>query len=454
MEIIKKKNVLVVGLGKSGLATARWLFAAGAKVTINDVKEEVDISQELIRGIRELGLKLVAGGHRKDCFLDSDLIVVSPGIPLDMTPLMAAREAGIPVIGELELASRFISSPVIAVTGTNGKSTSVSLLGEIIRSEGRKPFVGGNIGTPFMEYVSGAQEADYIVLEVSSFQLDSIEQFRPSVALLLNISPDHLDRYPDYEAYIQSKLGIFRNQGAGDFAILNDDDQRLACFHPESDVSVLRYGIEERASRNSFIRGSKLFVCLPGADARWFNIERFRPPGLHNLENLMGVVLAAMAIGISPDAIQDTINRFKGLSHRMEHVGTRKGVDFFNDSKATNVDSALRSFSGFHRPVVLIAGGRHKGGDYSPLVNASKGKIKTAVLLGEAKELMAQAFEGVIPFVLCESMEDAVSQAYLLADPGDVVLLAPACSSFDMFSDYEHRGRVFLDAVARLDDDS
>jgi UDP-N-acetylmuramoylalanine--D-glutamate ligase len=446
-----KKRILVVGLGRSGLSAARWLIREGADVTIGDIMSEKDLQGELYREAMKLGAKLETGGHRVETFLNQEMIIVSPGVPLEIAPLKAAKERGITIIGEMDLAFRLFDTPVVAVTGTNGKSTAVSLLELMIRGSGARLFVGGNIGTPLMDYVMGDQSADYVLVEVSSFQLDTMEKFCPVVSILLNITPDHLDRYSDYEAYVQSKLRIFQNQGAGHYAVLNDDDERLARFLPKGEVTVLRYGMEERGCRNAFMHGSRMITRLPGKKDYHFDIEGFHLPGRHNLENLMGVVLAGLALGLGPEVIRNSIGDFKGLPHRIELVGSIGGTDFYDDSKATNVDAAVRSVESFDRPLILIAGGRHKGGDYSPLVKAAKGKVKKAILIGEARYLIAGSFEGIIPFELADSMGEAVSKAYRSAEANDVILLAPACSSFDMFSDYGHRGRIFRGEVKGLD---
>jgi UDP-N-acetylmuramoylalanine--D-glutamate ligase len=446
-----KKRILVVGLGRSGLSAARWLIREGADVTIGDIMSEKDLQGELYREAMKLGAKLETGGHRVETFLNQEMIIVSPGVPLEIAPLKAAEERGITIIGEMELAFRLFDTPVVAVTGTNGKSTAVSLLELMIRGSGARLFVGGNIGTPLMDYVMGDQSADYVLVEVSSFQLDTMEKFCPVVSILLNITPDHLDRYSDYEAYVQSKLRIFQNQGAGHYAVLNDDDERLARFLPKGEVTVLRYGMEERGCRNAFMHGSRMITRLPGKKDYHFDIEGFHLPGRHNLENLMGVVLAGLALGLGPEVIRNSIGDFKGLPHRIELVGSIGGTDFYDDSKATNVDAAVRSVESFDRPLILIAGGRHKGGDYSPLVKAAKGKVKKAILIGEARYLIAGSFEGIIPFELADGMGEAVSKAYRSAEANDVILLAPACSSFDMFSDYGHRGRIFRGEVKGLD---
>ncbi|MFC1867954.1 UDP-N-acetylmuramoyl-L-alanine--D-glutamate ligase [Thermodesulfobacteriota bacterium] len=449
MEFLKKK-ILVVGFGKSGLSAARWLSKEGASVTIGDIKKEADLNQEILKDALALGVKLETGGHRGETFIHSDMIIVSPGVPLDIAPLKAAGERGIPIIGEMGLAAGMFDTPIVAVTGTNGKSTTVSLLESMIKGSGARLFVGGNIGTPLMDYVAGDQDADYVLVEVSSFQLDTMERFCPEVSLLLNISPDHLDRYPDYEAYVRSKLKIFQNQGPGHYAILNDDDERLSRFQPTGGVSVLRYGMEKRDRLNAFLDDNRLIAHLSGEETHYFDTEKFRLPGRHNIENLMGSVLAGLALRLDPDIIMDSITGFKGLPHRVELIKSIDGIDFYDDSKATNVDAALKSIKSFDRPVILIAGGRHKGGDYRPLIVAAEGRVKKAILIGEARELMARSFQGVIPFSLADSMGDAVSQAFSSAGGNDAVLLAPACSSFDMFSDYAHRGRIFREEIEGL----
>ncbi len=445
-----KSKVLVVGLGISGLWTARWLAKRGADVTVSEMKRSSDIDPVILSDLRELGVKLETGGHKKETFLNAEMIIVSPGVPHDMPLIRSAVERKIPVIGEMELASRFIDAPIIAVTGTNGKTTVTTLLGQIIENAGFKAFVGGNIGTPLTVYAAGEQDADYLVLEVSSFQLDTIETFSPFISIILNISPDHLDRYPDFEAYIQSKLRIYENQGHGQYLILNHDDPRLSSVHPSSDIALLCYGVEKKEGRHAYLEGGAVSASLNGATSQRFSLDSFALPGAHNRENLLGAVLAGMVLGIDAAIIQKTIDRFKGLPHRIEYVGEFSGVRFYNDSKATNVDAAMRSVASFDRPLILIAGGRHKGADYAPLVRAGRGRLRGAVFLGEAQGLLAESFRENIPFSLAGDMEDAVGIAFSMSKPGDAVLLAPACSSFDMFSDYSHRGEAFRAAVEGL----
>ncbi|MFH1123616.1 MAG: UDP-N-acetylmuramoyl-L-alanine--D-glutamate ligase [Pseudomonadota bacterium] len=449
MEILGKK-VLVIGLGKSGCSAARWFSKGGARVTASEIRAENEMDSHVIQEMRELGVALEMGGHREETFLAADMIVLSPGVPLDTQPLMAAREKGIAVLGEMELASRMVDVPIVAVTGTNGKSTVTALIGSLLREAGYRVFVGGNIGIPLMDYAAGDWKADYAVVEVSSFQLDTTDTFCPAVSLLLNISPDHLDRYPSYEAYVQSKLKIFENQKKGHYAIVNDDDGFLSGFTPKGEATLLRYGLEERSGRQAYMKEDNLWVAVPGKEGLAFRVEKWALPGRHNLENLMAAVLAVLVLGVEPRVVQRGIESFRGLPHRLEFAGRIGGVDFYNDSKATNVDAAVRSIAGFDRPLILIAGGRHKGGDYAPLVEAAREKVRKAIFLGESKSLLAKSFEGAVPFSFAESMDDAVFQAFASAGTDDVVLLAPACSSFDMFSDYAERGKVFRRAVERL----
>ena len=417
---------------------------------VTERKRESELDPDILRELLELGVTLEVGGHKKETFLNVDTIILSPGVPHDMALIKSASEKKIPVVGELELASRFIDTPIIAVTGTNGKTTVTTFLGRMLENAGFNVFVGGNIGTPLIAYAAGEQKADYLVLEVSSFQLDTIHTFSPYISIILNISPDHLDRYPDYEAYIQSKLRLYENQGDGQYLILNRDDQRLSSVSPSSGVSLLFYGSEKREGLHAFLEGGRISASLNGSTRQSFSLDAFALPGSHNQENLLGAVLAGMALGIDVAMIQKTINQFKGLPHRLEYVCEVNGVLFYNDSKATNVDAAVRAVTSFDRSLILIAGGRHKGADYAPLITASRGRVKGAVFLGEAKGLLAESFRGEIPFSLAEKMEEAVFRAFSMARKGDAVLLAPACSSFDMFSDYPHRGRVFREAVEGL----
>ncbi len=451
-QLKKGRKVLVVGLGKSGLAAANWLAHQGARVTVSEAQDESAFDRRLLAELSRDGIELEFGDHRPGGFLAADLIVVSPGVPLDIKPLVEASKRGVPMVGELELAWTYLRTPSIAVTGTNGKSTVVKLIGEMLSRSGRRVFVGGNIDFPLTDYIGGAQDANYVVLEISSFQLDTVETFSPLVSLILNISPDHLDRYADYESYVRSKERIFGNQGPGQTLILNDNDPVLKELEPKGGPRVYRYGMEREEGRQGFLEDGRVVVRLPGQGRLTFNLDRFNLPGIHNQANVMAAILGALVIGTPPAAIQEGIDGFKGLPHRIELVDTIGGVAFYNDSKATNIDAAIKSITSFSRPVMLIAGGRHKGSDYLPLVNAAKGRVKDAVFMGESSTLLANAFNGTIPWSQVRSMDDAVNRAYDRAQEGDVVLLAPACSSFDMFRNYQHRGLAFQEAVRRLRD--
>ena len=446
----------MVGLGASGYWAAKWLAEKGAKVTVSDARDSSRLNGEFLNDLHALGVSLETGKHHEKTFLEADAVVLSPGVPLDTPFLRAALKRQIPVLGEMELAARHVDAPIIAVTGTNGKTTVTSFLGQMLENAGLAVFVGGNIGTPLTAYLMGEMKADYLVVEISSFQLDTVERFSPEISMILNISPDHLDRYVDYSAYAHSKLKIFENQGAGQTVILNDDDTVLKKTTPPAGASVLRYGLKRRAGIDAFVENENGEILSVVTERGRFKLSAFSLAGAHNLENLLAAVLAGQALGLDPGSIQKTINEFKGLSNRLERVSAnghgslQKKVQFYNDSKATNVDAAVKAVQSFNKPVILIAGGRHKGSNYQPLVNACKEHVKGAVFIGEAASLLAEAFTGEIPFSLAETMPDAVKKAAHMAESGDVVLLAPACSSFDMFENYDQRGRAFKSAVEGL----
>ena len=446
----------MVGLGTSGYWAARWLVEEGAQVTLSDIKERSQLSPEYLKELHTLGVTLETGGHHEKTFLSADAIVLSPGAPLDTPFIRAALRKQIPLMGEMELAARHVDAPMIAVTGTNGKTTVTSFLGQMLENAGYDVFVGGNIGTPLTAYLAGGKKADYLVVEVSSFQLDTIQQFSPKISMILNISPDHLDRYADYQAYIKSKLRIFENQGPGQTVILNADDPVLSSVTPPNGTTVFHYGLKKKDGINAFIENGEIVSVANGKNR--FNLNAFSLAGAHNLENLLAIVLAGQALELADEPIQKTVDEFKGLPNRLEYTNRISGIQFYNDSKATNVDAAIRAVQSFDKPLILIAGGRHKGSNYQPLVEACRGNVKGAVFMGEAASLLSEAFTervraknfSPLPFSLAVNMKDAVSKAYGLAKSGDIVLLAPACSSFDMFRDYNHRGTVFKAAVEDL----
>lgn len=448
---LKDKKVLVVGLGESGKESAAFLCRRGSRVSISESAATHDISPDKLAWTKENRVPLEAGVHSIKTFLEAELIVVSPGVPLEIEPIKAAQRAGIPVMGEIELAAHFITTPIIAVTGTNGKSTTTSLIGHILRHTGKEVFVGGNIGRPLIGYASQEQDKDFVVAEISSFQLDSTKFFQPWLALILNISEDHLGRYPSFDAYVRSKFNIFANQSADDFAILNRDD--VEAMRYADGISSQRFTFGHTPSdEGAYVEGIKLICCLHQGDKEVYSLEKLKLTGKHNQENTMAAVLAARICGCKPAAIQEALEVFEGLPHRTEFVCEVGGVSFYDDSKGTNVGSVVKSLAGFDRPVILIAGGRDKGGSYSVLGDLIRQKVKSLILIGEAREKIRQALGHLTRTMEAETLPEAVRMAYTESAPGDVILLSPACSSFDMFGNYAERGDVFQKAARALEE--
>jgi len=447
-------RVTVLGLGRSGLAAVRLLQKMGAEVAVSEAGAAAHVAPDTLAWLATHGVELECGGHSPKFFAGRDLLVVSPGVPLDLPVLQTARAAGIPVLGEMALACARVSTPIIAITGTNGKSTVTELVGEMFRATGIAVFVGGNLGTPLSEYLLEPEGAEVLVLEVSSFQLDTAPGFAPEVAVLLNISPDHLDRYADYAAYAVSKFSIFAGQKPSGAAILNCDDgelmQQLAGktipgrhFYYGAEVAALAAGAK--------VTGSEIRVRL-GANApeeaySLIGTELAQEPNIHNCG---AAILAARLLDCPAAAVRRALAGFRLLNHRLALVAEVNGVQYFDDSKATNIGATAAALQGMTRPVVLIGGGRDKGGDYALLHQIVRAKVKALVLIGEARAKMAASFAGITRIESAESLEAAVVIASELAGVGEAVLLAPACASFDMFSSYAHRGRVFREAVAGL----
>ncbi len=448
MELSGKK-ILVVGLGKTGLALIRFLNRQGSRIMVSDTRGREEIKSILNADSAPSSLLIEGGGHTVGFFLQADLILVSPGIPLELLPLSAAREKGIPVRGELEVFSRYCRTPIIAVTGTNGKTTTTALINEMLLEAGFSTFLGGNIGRPLVEYLLNGQDKDLVVAEISSFQLDTTRHFRPRVGLLLNITEDHLDRYPDFQGYIQSKAGLFRNQGEQDTAVLNWDDPLVRRIGEGLKGPVYYFSRTEPLSRGAYLDQERLRVNLSGAPEE-YDLRDFPLPGVHNRENALAAVLGARLLGAAPEAVQRALARFKGFRHRLEWVAEVRGIQFFDDSKGTNVGAVVKALEGFSGPVILIAGGRDKGGDYGPLTGLIRKKVKALFLIGEAREKMRQQLGDLAPTELADSLETAVFRSFRQGEPGDVVLLSPGCSSFDMFRDYAQRGEVFQQAVKAL----
>jgi UDP-N-acetylmuramoylalanine--D-glutamate ligase len=445
----EKKKVLVVGLAKTGLAVARFLKDRGAQVTATDLKRRDELGS-YAQEATDMGIALKLGAHETECFTDSDLVVLSPGVPHTIAPLKAARRAGIPVIGEVELASQYIEQPIVAITGTNGKTTTTSLIGEMLEASGREVFVGGNIGAPLIDYVNSDRRAEMVVAEISSFQLDTIENFRPKVGVLLNITADHLDRYDDFSGYVRSKGMLFKNQKSSDVAVLNGMDPSISELESLIDSQRLYFNIDNSAAHGAVIRGKEMTCSLPEKTPVVFRLANFKLAGGHNLENAAAASLAAMVAGGDQEGIQTALDAFEGLHHRMEYVKDENGVQYYNDSKATNVDAVKRSLESFGSQVILIMGGRDKGGSYSLLNGLIKERVKRLIAIGEAREKILDALGDLTRSEGARTMEEAVNVAHQAAAPGDTVLLSPGCSSFDMFTDYAERGEAFREAVRGL----
>ncbi|MCK5322635.1 MAG: UDP-N-acetylmuramoyl-L-alanine--D-glutamate ligase [Desulfobulbaceae bacterium] len=456
-------HALVVGLGRSGLSAVNFLKSISVRVSVSDAFPMDRIDGQIVEELTQKVEKFETGGHSKELFTSVDFIVVSPGVPLDIPALNSAYERGIPVVGELGLAACCLKTPLVAVTGTNGKSTVTTLLGELFRASGKKVFVGGNIGRPLTDYLVGPQDADVVVAEVSSFQLDTAGEFRPDVAVLLNISPDHLDRYDSYEAYVASKFRIFAFQRPGDIAVLNADDPEIIRHERKNGFSddirwpesnVLFFGNRLQGRNGASLKGRK--VVLSGSAALSGNEEIYDLDGTSlaaqpNLQNAMAAIIAARHMGCSDSGIRKGITGFVPLPHRLAMVAEIGGVRYYDDSKATNVGAVHSALTCMNSPVILIAGGRDKGGEYVILNELIREKVKAMVLIGEAGFSMAEAFGSLTSVQLADTLPDAVRRASNMAGSGDAVLLSPACASFDMFNDYAQRGRVFRDAVNSLE---
>jgi len=458
---LNHKNILIVGLGISGIAAARFAKKKGASVTVTDMADEKKLGSYAPMA-HKLGVNMELGNHNIETFERSDLIVVSPGVPHTILPIKRAIAKGIPVLGELELAARYIREPVIAVSGTNGKTTTATLLGSMLESSGFKVFVGGNIGNPLIDYADKRGTADIVVAEVSSFQLDTIDTFRPHVGVLLNITADHLDRYPDFKSYARSKGRLFENQRQSDIAVLNGSDPIISSVTKDLNARKLLFRHQENSqakdSENALIsRGNpstpaNITIRMKGHQQISFDLSGTNFPGRHNLENAAAASLAAIAVGGTPEGVQSALKNFKGLPHRIEYIETINHVRFFDDSKATNVDAVIRALETFGEPIILIMGGRDKGGDFRKLLEPVRQHIKKLIVMGEARDNIKSVLEDICRegAQTASTMEDAVFSAYRAASPGDIVLLSPGCSSFDMYSSYAERGEDFCRAISNL----
>lgn len=460
---VEGKKVLVVGIARSGVAAARLLASRGALVIANDARPEAEL-RESAKELRELGVMLSLGGHPESLFENAELVVLSPGVPADLAQLEAARRAGIEIISEPELAGRFLGGRMVGVTGSNGKTTVTTLIAELMRAAGAEVIVGGNIGMPLTNLVEKSGEQTWTVAELSSFQLEMIDSLRVNVAAVTNITPDHLDRHGSFENYVRAKHRIFSNQTNEDWAILNGQDQGVADMVATLGLQSRRVYFSSRGratvegeTADIYVEGGRIMTTMM-ADSREeteaLTLDEIALPGMHNVENVMTALAAtfcAMGTGTGDlRTLVECIRRFKGVEHRIEYVAEIDGIKFYNDSKATNVDSTAKALQSFERNIIVILGGKDKGSDYSTLAPLIRQRVKQVILIGAAAGKIAEQLEGSGPMTRARSMQDAVLSAMEVATAGDTVLLAPACASFDMFENYEHRGRVFKEAVYKL----
>lgn len=449
---LKNKRVLVVGLGKSGLSAAMFLRAQEARVTVSDTRSAVALAQE-IPALLEAGIMVESGGHGLLTFRRQDLIVVSPGVPMDTPEVKQVVAFGLPVIGELELASRYLQGQVVAITGSNGKTTTTTLVGKIFEDAGVPTLVGGNIGLPVIDLVAKSSPETVSVLEVSSFQLETVEEFHPQIAVVLNITPDHLDRHGSFENYAAAKTRITERQTADDFLVLNAEDKAAQMVALKTKAQIYWFSGRRPIKQGAFVHGeSILFVAREGAKAEpVMPVSEIPLKGSHNVENVLAAVCAARLGKISAESIRASVAAFKAVEHRLELVKAVNGVEFYNDSKATNVDATMKAVASFPGGIHLILGGKDKDSDYSLMAQMLKERVKIVYTIGSAAEKIERQLQGVVKIVPAETLQVAVAKAAKAATIGDVVVLSPACSSFDQFENYEHRGRVFRQLVNELE---
>jgi UDP-N-acetylmuramoylalanine--D-glutamate ligase len=444
----KGKKILVVGLGKSGLAAALFLRRRGAQVTVSDIRSAEQLGKD-IPALLEEGIAVEAGGHGLLTFRRQDLIVVSPGVPLDTPELVQVRAFGLPILGELELASRYLKGKSLAITGSNGKTTTTALCGEILKAGGLMVEVGGNIGIPVIALVDKSSDDGWSVLEVSSFQLETTERFKPEIAVILNVTPDHLDRHGTLDNYAAAKERIFVNQTAEDALVLNADNDVTARMAARAKSRIFWFSAKRVVRQGAFVHeGALVFRASEQGQPEFvMKVESIPLKGHHNVENVLAAVCASRLAGVPPDAIRKAVESFKAVEHRLEFVAEIHGVDYYNDSKATNVDAAAKAIAAFPGGIHLILGGKDKNSDYRQLRHLLEERVKAVYTIGGAAEKIETHIYGAVPVVSAGTLDQAVAKAAEAAQPGEIVLLAPACSSFDQFENYEHRGQVFKDLV-------
>ena len=446
---VKDKRILVVGLGKSGAAAALFLEARGARVTVSDSKPQTQLGG-LIPQLLDKGIAVETGVHGERTFRDQDLIVVSPGVPVDAPSLSQARQLGIKIIGEVELASRYLEGSVIAISGSNGKTTTTTLAGEILARSGKKVLVGGNIGTPVIDLIGRSAADGWNVLEISSFQLETIETFHPRIAVILNITPDHLDRHRTFQNYVSAKARIFENQSTDDHAVLNADDPACVELAKSIKPEILWFSRKKEVSKGAFVRSGNMIWKTSFGETNVLALADIPLKGSHNVENVLAAVSVGMLAGCAAERIREAVRQFKAVEHRLEFIARINGVDYYNDSKATNVDATMKALESFPANIHIILGGKDKGSDYSVLNDLLKQRAKRVYTIGAAAKKIEEQIVGSAPIEQCETLARAVKLASASAIEGDVVVLAPACASFDQFENYEHRGRTFKEAVFEL----
>jgi UDP-N-acetylmuramoylalanine--D-glutamate ligase len=449
---IAGRKALVIGAARSGIASARFLAQRGATVALNDRKPLGEWKPEAV-GLKTEGVGLIEGDPPSWLLDQIDLVVVSPGVPTKSIPIRYADRRGAEVIGEIELASRFLQGRIVAITGTNGKTTTTSLIGEMLRDAEMHVQVGGNIGTPLISMIHSSRDDGWTVVEVSSFQLETIVDFHPTVAAVLNVTPNHMDRYESLNDYAAAKHNIFRNQTPGDVAILNADDAIVSSWASGLRAHVVPFSVQSELDEGLFLRGRELVSRTKDGERGLMNRDEMQLRGTHNVENVLAAFAAGLACGASPDSLRETVRKFKPVEHRLEEVAEINGVRFVNDSKATSVDAtakALEAFADDPGKVILILGGLGKKAPYAPLAELIKARVRKMILIGADAKTIEAELGGVAAFEHASDLRDAVTKGFNTAQAGDVVLLAPACASFDMFESFEHRGRVFKDAVQSL----
>jgi len=446
---LKNKRVLVVGLARTGIATALFCATRGASVTATDSRGEAEIGADATAKLRAANVKLELGGHREETFLQPELIVPSPGVPADAPLLQAARAKGVTIWSEIELAYRFRQGKLIGITGSNGKTTTTSLVKHILRTASLPTILAGNIGTPLISCVERITHDTVTVVELSSFQLELIQEFRTDISVFLNLTPDHLDRHHTLELYGKAKARIFENQREEDFAILNADDPGTTPLAPTR-PQVYWFSRKQRTAQGAFLRGADIVFRNDGREEVVLQREEVPLAGAHNLENVLAAVAAARLAGASSKSVREGVMSFAGVEHRLEFVAEINGVRYFNDSKATNVDATLKALDAFPGRILVILGGKDKGSDYTALRMPLRERAILALLIGAAADKIDSEIAGSVAIERAGTLEHAVESAFETARAGDVVLLAPACASFDQFENYEHRGRVFKALVQEL----